>query len=54
MGYFMGIIHKFMYNYDFIVWLYAINGLMVMIDIRIFFRNVKLDELASSPDAEVV
>jgi len=43
-GYTMGIIHKALYNHDFVMWFYAFNGLMVIIDIWMYFRNAHLEE----------
>jgi len=38
-GYLSGIVHKLVYNYDFVIYLYALNGMMVMIDIMLYYRN---------------
>ncbi|MBN1621736.1 MAG: hypothetical protein JW871_04000 [Endomicrobiales bacterium] len=38
-GYISGCIHKALYNYDAVIFLYALNGLMVFIDILIYYRN---------------
>jgi hypothetical protein len=38
-GYVAGILHKVFYNYDWVVYLYALNALMVCIDIALFLRN---------------
>ncbi len=38
-GYISGIIHKLLYSTDAVVFLYMLNGLMVITDIIIFFRN---------------
>ncbi len=43
-GYISGIIHKFIYNPDKLIYLYAINGTMVAIDIVLYYRNVRLAE----------
>lgn len=39
-GYIAGIIHKILYNYDFVLFLYFINTIMVMvgIDTLLYFR----------------
>lgn len=38
-GYLSGIIHKLLYNKDWVVLLYMLNLLMVSTDIALFFRN---------------
>lgn len=43
LGYIAGILHKIFYNMDWVVYLYALNGIMVLIDIMFFFRNTALD-----------
>jgi hypothetical protein len=43
-GYAAGIMHKIIYNYDFVIILYAVNGLMVFIDILLFYRNRRLSD----------
>lgn len=40
-GYISGIIHKLVFNYDAVIFLYALNALMVSIDIVLYFRNKK-------------
>jgi hypothetical protein len=45
-GYISGIIHKILHNYDPVVFLYAINGLMVLIDMTIYMRNRRLHRLS--------
>ena len=44
MGYIAGILHKLFYNLDWVVMLYALNGLMVLVDISITLRNRELDK----------
>lgn len=43
-GYIAGILHKLFYNLDWVVTLYALNGLMVLIDLSITLRNKDLDK----------
>ena len=45
-GYVSGIIHKILYNMDFVIVLYCINIAMVTIDFFLYLRNKRLDELA--------
>ena len=47
LGYLMGMAHKVFYNLDFVIILYAINFLMVLTDLIIYYinkRNVALKE----------
>ncbi|MEK7850573.1 MAG: hypothetical protein AAB275_01705 [Deltaproteobacteria bacterium] len=37
-GYILGILHKVFYNYDKVVYLYAVNALMVATDIALYVR----------------
>lgn len=41
-GYISGVIHKMLYANDMVIILYIINGVMVSIDILLYFRNKKL------------
>jgi hypothetical protein len=45
-GYISGIIHKILHNYDPVVFLYAINGSMVLVDMMIYMRNWRLYRLS--------
>lgn len=38
-GYIAGVIHKLFYNYDFVIFLYILNGTMVSVDIALYLRN---------------
>ena len=38
-GYVSGTLHKILYNYDYVIFLYILNGIMVFIDIILYFRN---------------
>ena len=38
-GYICGFIHKITYSRDHVIWLYAVNGVMVMADILLYIRN---------------
>lgn len=42
-GYIAGVLHKVFYLYDGVIVLYAVNGLMVAIDIGLYFRNRYLE-----------
>lgn len=43
-GYIAGILHKFLYNPDAVVALYILNGLMVLVDILLYYRNARLEQ----------
>jgi len=38
-GYFAGILHKLIFHYDLVVFLYILNALMVTTDIVLYLRN---------------
>lgn len=38
LGYIFGIIHKFMYSYDYVIWLYIANGVLVLTDMALWFK----------------
>ena len=38
-GYGAGILHKLIYQFDLVIYLYALNALMVSIDIVLYLRN---------------
>ncbi len=40
-GYLAGILHKVVYHWDAVVWLYALNGTMVLADILLYARNAR-------------
>ncbi len=41
-GYISGLLHKFIYNLDPIIFLYLLNAVMVSLDILIYMRNQRL------------
>ena len=41
-GYVSGVIHKLLHSLDPVIFLYGANGLMVLIDITIYYRNMRL------------
>lgn len=47
LGYFSGIMHKIFYSPDKVIWLYALNGLMVAGDIGLYWRNRRFDRWRS-------
>lgn len=38
-GYVFGVVHKLLYNYDPVIYLYMLNGIMVFVDILLYYRN---------------
>jgi hypothetical protein len=38
-GYVAGILHKLIYHFDLVIYLYGLNALMVSIDIILYLRN---------------
>jgi hypothetical protein len=38
-GYMAGILHKILFRFDLVIYLYALNALMVSIDILVYLRN---------------
>lgn len=43
-GYLAGIAHKATHDLDSITWLYALNALMVFVDITIYARNRRIEK----------
>lgn len=41
-GYLAGITHKILYSYNFIIYLYILNGIMVLTDILLYYRNKRI------------
>jgi hypothetical protein len=41
-GYMSGIIHKLIYNYNPVIYLYILNSIMVFADILLYYRNKRL------------
>lgn len=41
-GYVSGMIHKILYSRDAVIYLYALNALMVITDILLYYRNESL------------
>ncbi len=47
-GYAAGLTHKLLYSRDWVIVLYILNGLMVLIDILLYYRNLWLQKVAVS------
>ncbi len=43
LAYICGMIHKILYNFDLVFWLYVLNFVMVLIDLLLMIRYTKLD-----------
>jgi hypothetical protein len=48
LGYTAGIVHKILYSYDHVIFLYALNLIMVAIDIALYMRNRALQQQTSA------
>ncbi len=46
-GYILGILHKLIYQYDFVIFMYILNALMVFTDIMLYFRNKRIENSAT-------
>lgn len=44
-GYLSGFAHKILYNFDGVAYLYALNGIMVFIDMLLYVRNRRVARL---------
>jgi len=45
-GYVAGVLHKLFFTMDAVIILYALNGLMVLADILLYYRNARLMSLS--------
>lgn len=45
LGYVSGTLHKIIYNFDLLIILYILNGLMVFADITLYYRNKGLSKI---------
>lgn len=41
-GYLSGVAHKVLFNYDGVIFFYALNALLVAVDLSLYFRNRRL------------
>ena len=53
-GYISGTIHKLRHNHDLVIWLYVLNGFMVLVDILIYFRNNRFREDRALPNVHKI
>ena len=47
-GYLSGTLHKILYSFDYVIFLYILNGLMVLTDIVLYLRNRRLQTAQAS------
>jgi hypothetical protein len=47
-GYAAGLTHKLLYSRDWVIALYVLNGLMVIIDIFLYYRNLQFQKTVHS------
>ena len=53
-GYIFGILHKIFYHRDVVIALYALNLILISIDIGLYFRNRRIDAIRDgAPDREM-
>lgn len=45
-GYIFGILHKLIYRFDYVIFLYILNSLMVFTDVVLYFRNRHIERKA--------
>lgn len=50
LGYIFGIIHKVMNNYNYVLYFYILNAMMVLVDILIYIRNIAFDHPETKKD----
>jgi len=43
LGYVSGVLHKLIFSFDLIIFLYILNGVMVTTDIFFYFRNRRIE-----------
>ena len=48
LGYVFGITHKLLFSRDFVLALYILNFAMVLVDILLYFRNLRLDKASEN------
>ena len=47
LGYVFGIVHKLLYSYNWVIWMYITLFLVVAFDIALYFRNRRLEKAAA-------
>lgn len=47
-GYVAGMLNKTFFNFDNVIWLYALNSVMVSVDIGLYFRNRRYERRAQA------
>jgi len=49
-GYISGILHKIFIRFDYVIFLYILNAIMVLIDACLYFRNEKIEKAERKND----
>ena len=44
LGYLFGIVHKILYSFDYVIFLYIFNCFMVLLDLILYFKYKKLED----------
>ena len=52
-GYAAGVMHKIIYNFDYVIFLYILNFLMVSIDTLLYLRNRRTADVRAEPAQEM-
>lgn len=52
-GYALGILHKFFFSFDFVIFLYFFNFIMVLIELCLYFRYQKIPLTVSAASTSV-
>jgi hypothetical protein len=51
-GYIAGILHKYMYSFDDVIFMYTLNLVMVTADLLLYFRNARIEKPAKAARQE--
>lgn len=51
-GYISGILHKILDNYDYIIYLYILNTIMVSADLILYIRNKKAADIENTKNTQ--
>jgi len=43
LGYVFGIVHKILYSYNWVIWMYAVLFVLVAVDLGLYWRNVRIE-----------
>ena len=48
LGYVFGIIHKALYTYNWVIWMYAVLFCLVAVDLGLYWRNWRIERRAAA------